>query len=102
MKKKTRPWPKRIQSWAQIWNAAIRWRPNYKISYGARPKPRYYVAEGGPYDGRVLALVDGTTATIRVQRDKYNSEWRGRYVCGLVATRGERSYDYGTTVWRNA
>lgn len=97
--KKLKKWPKRIQSWVQIWNSAIRWRPDHKIKYGARPAPRYYWAEGGPYAGKLLALVDGTTATIRVKRGKYNSEWRGRYVCGLVATRGDHSSNYGTTVW---
>lgn len=88
-----KPWPKRIASWVEAWNAAIRWRPNHKIKYGARPKPRYYIADGGPYNGQLLALVDGNTATIRVGNK------RGRYRCGIVATAGAHAHNYGITKW---
>ena len=99
MKRRLKKWPKRIRTWVQIWHSAINWRPSHKISYGARPAPRYYVAQGGPYDGKLLALVDGDTAVIRVKRGKHGSEWRGRYLCGMCATRGSHSSNHGTTVW---
>ena len=46
-----------------------------------RPRAYPYVAEGGPFHGRELMLTDGTSAVIRVGGQ------RGRYLCGLVASR---------------
>lgn len=95
---KMKKWPKRIATWVQLWQRALRGQPPHKISYGPRPKSMVYEAVGGPYDGKLLKLVDGTTAHIRVPRDKYGAEWRGRYHCGVVASR--RGGDTGTTVWK--
>lgn len=62
-----------------------RWRPRVR-----RDRPRRYVAEGGPLDGRELMLTDGTTAVLRIGGQ------RGRYLCGAVACRSME----GITVWK--
>lgn len=58
-----------------------------------RPRKCRYIAEGVPFDGRELMLTDGTSAVIRVGGQ------RGRYLCGLVATRWCGDIP-GTTVWK--
>ena len=54
-----------------------------------RPRLYRYIAEGGPFDGQELMLSDGTTAAIRVGKQ------RGIYRCGCVAKHWP-----GTTVWK--
>lgn len=71
----------------QLYERALRGQPAHKVSYGKRPVACAFLAEGGPYNGRVLALVDGNTAIISIQRGKYGAKVRGRYRVGIVTSR---------------
>lgn len=88
-REKQKQWPKRIPTWRDVWHSALRGMPKWAIKYGGRPRPRYYEAVGGPFHGRTLTLVDGTTAPLRV------GNVRGKYRCGIVAT----GNGIGTTKW---
>lgn len=90
-REKPKKWPKRIPTWRQIWERATRGMPEWTLKYGGKPRPRYYEALGGPLDGQLLVLVDGTTAPLRI------GSQRGQYRCALVAGKTYRSY--GTTKW---
>lgn len=82
-------------SWPQVIRAALRGLPEWKLKYGKRPRHGLYEAEGGPLDGRVLQLVDGSTAPLR-----FRDGTRGKYFCGIVAGKSKRRSLLGTTVWR--
>lgn len=86
-------WPKRIPTWREIWEAASRGMPVWRLKYGRRPTPRHYQAQGGPLHGKRLLLVDGTTATLRI------GSQRGKYRCGIVASRSIGESGIGTTKW---
>lgn len=73
----------------QLYERALRGLPPHKPKAGKRPVPCAYLAEGGPYNGRVLALVDGNTAPLRVGGE------RGRYLVGLVTRRPAHTLNVG-------
>lgn len=94
---KVKRWPKKILSWCEIYERALKGQPKWKLRYGDRERALPYRAVGGPYDGKLLALTDGTTAVIRVTRGKYGAEWRGRYLVSIVTRAGIGD---GETVWK--
>lgn len=74
-------------SHAQLYQQALRGQPAHKLSVPKHKPPKAYLAEGGPYDGEVLALQDGNTAVLSFRRGKYGAIKRGRYLVGLASTR---------------
>lgn len=104
---------RRIATLSQLVARALRRPAAHKLGTLKRPKPFAWLAKGGPYDGHILILQDGTTAPLRVG-DTY-----GRYHAGAIARyrryeyaaaylrhRGarsaERHLNIGTTVWKPA
>lgn len=77
----------------QLYERALRGLPPHKLKIGKRPVACAFLAEGGPYNGRVLALVDGNTAIFSVSRGKYGAKTRGRYRVGLVTSRPAHTVD---------
>lgn len=103
--------PRRILTLSQLVAAALRRPAPHKHKKLRRPKTYAWLAKGGPYDGQVLALHDGTTAPLRV------GDQRGRYRVGVVARckhlykpvwyrkpwnvkNIECDFNLGTTVWK--
>ena len=72
----------------ELYHRALRGLPPYKPKVPKAKSPSLYLAEGGPYDGRVLALRGGNSLAI-ITRDG----WHGRYRCGLVSTSKVGSYN---------
>ena len=66
----------------ELYHRALRGQPPHKPKVAPPKAPSPYLAEGGPYNGRVLALRDGNSLTI-ITKDG----WHGRYRCGLVCRR---------------
>ena len=83
---------KKILTWRQLYERALRGLPAWKLKFPRRVEPGMYVAKGGPFDGRTILLTDGTTARIRVGNDA------GRYRCAMVARAGCFG---GTAKWVN-
>lgn len=71
-------WPK-VATLSQLVARALRRPKAHKPKMPSAPPAKAYIAEGGPYNGRVLALEDGTTAPLNV------GGHRGQYRLGLCS-----------------
>lgn len=76
-------WPK-VATLSQLVARALRRPPAHKAKLKPAPPAKAYIAEGGPYNGRVLALEDGNTAPLNVggQRGQYRVGLSSRQVAG--------------------